>query len=38
MNVAEMGVQIRGLRIEVMAFDERRVVARAETFLPEPAE
>jgi hypothetical protein len=32
------GVRIRGLRIEVMAFDERRVVARAETFLPEPAE
>jgi len=38
MDVAELGVRIRGLRIEVMAFDDQRVVARAETFLPEPAE
>ncbi len=38
LEIPETGVRVRGLRIEVMAFDERRVVARAEMFLPEPAE
>ena len=38
LEIPGTGVRVRGLRIEVMAFDERRVVARAEMFLPEPAE
>jgi len=38
MAMADFGVTIRGLRVEVLVFDERRVVASAETFLPEPAE
>ncbi len=37
LEIPGTGVRVRGLRIEVMAFDERRVVARAEMFLPEPA-
>lgn len=37
LEVPGTGVRVRGLRVEVMAFDQRRVVARAETFLPEPA-
>ncbi len=38
MTIAELGVTVRGLRIEVLAFDENRVVASVESFLPEPAE
>ena len=37
-TLTELGVKVRGLRIEVQAFDESRVVASVETFLPEPAE
>lgn len=38
MALNDFGVTIRGLRVEVLVFDERRVVATAETFLPEPVE
>jgi len=38
MVLGDFGVSVRGLRIEVLVFDERRVVASVETFLPEPAE
>ena len=38
MEIVELGVTVRGLRIEVLAFDDNRVVASVESFLPEPAE
>lgn len=37
-TIEGLGVTVRGLRIEVTAFDDDRVVAIAEAFLPEPTE
>lgn len=37
-TIAGLGVTVRGLLVEVSTFDDERVVARVETFLPEPAE
>lgn len=37
-EIVELGVTVRGLRIEVLTFDNKRVVASVESFLPEPAE
>jgi len=36
-TMKSLGIKVRGLRIEVQAFDDTRVVASVETFLPEPA-
>lgn len=38
MTIDGLGVTVRGLAIEVTAFDEQRVVATAQAFLPEPIE
>ena len=38
MRVDDLGVTVRGLNIEVVIFDDRRVVANAHAFLPEPIE
>lgn len=36
-TIKSLGVKVRGLRIEVQTFDDARVVASLESFLPEPA-
>lgn len=38
MEVPGLAVMVRGLSIEVQVFDDNRVVATAEAFLPEPIE
>jgi len=38
MRVDDLGVTVRGLNIEIVIFDEMRVVANAHAFLPEPIE